>query len=38
MMIFIIPLFGINQVLGQYIENLMTASQVFQTTEEPKYK
>merc|ERR1711976_437580 len=27
-----------NQVLGQYIENLMTASQVFQTTEEPKYK
>jgi len=27
-----------NQVLGQYIENLMTASQVFQTTEEPRYK
>ena len=35
---FFIPLFEINQVLGQYIENLMTASQVFQTTEEPKYK
>ncbi len=31
-------LFKINQVLGQYIENLMTASQVFQTTEEPRYK
>jgi len=27
-----------NQVLGQYIENLMTASQVFQTTEQPRYK
>ena len=26
------------QVLGQYIENLMTASQVFQTTEQPRYK
>ena len=25
-----------NQVLGQYIENLMTASQVFQTTEDPR--
>ena len=31
-------IFKINQVLGQYIENLMTASQVFQTTEEPRYK
>ena len=26
------------KVLGQYIENLMSASQVFQTTEEPRYK